>query len=321
MKLSIIIPVYNVESYIRKCIESVSCLPIDKSEYEIIVVNDGTADHSMDIVHEYDYLHLHIINQTNKGLSGARNTGLRNANGEWIYFLDSDDYIDAQLFIQLFKSACNKNNVDIIIGDYNYVTNNEQFKGKYTIRTKEDIVLSGEDFFVKYYSKVNSMVWRSIYRKSILLKNNLFFTEGVYHEDINWTPKCIAAANLVYYSPVPFYNYLIRDGSIVQSARNYKKINDLLVVYEDLLKHFSTHKRVVQECISYSVLSSLLVLNGQYCIYKDISLYKKYKKVLDVHCAQNVKTRFLYCLYSLLPDLFNEMLTIRYANKDTKNIF
>ena len=127
MRLSIVIPVYNVELYIRKCIESVLCLPFSKSDYEIIVVNDGTPDNSMDIVKEYEsYSNIHIISQENKGLGGARNTGLRSAKGEWVYFLDSDDSIDYHSFITLFQKACDDESVDIIIGDYDYVLNNER---------------------------------------------------------------------------------------------------------------------------------------------------------------------------------------------------
>ncbi len=322
MLLSIVIPVYNVETYIRKCLESIVHLPLEIGEYEIIVINDGTPDHSMDIVHEYDSLpYLHIVNQPNKGLSGARNTGLNKAKGEWVYFLDSDDYVSDQLFTELFLKASNRDDVDVIVGNYNYVINNEPFDGKYAINTKEDIVLSGSDFLVKYYSKVNSMVWRSFYRKSMLLDNVLFFTEGVYHEDINWTPKCIAAANKVYYAPIPFYYYLIREGSIVQSSRNNKKICDLLFVYGDLLKHFSTHKEEVQEFISYSTITSLFVLNGQYGIYKNKELYKRYIEVIGIQCARNIKTRVLYGIYRLIPGLFNKVLSLRYAAKDTKNVF
>ena len=91
-KFSIIIPVYNVENYIKKCLDSVFAQT--EKDYEVIVVNDGTKDNSMDIVKNYD---VKIVNQKNQGLSEARNTGLKNAKGEYILFLDSDDYIEKNL--------------------------------------------------------------------------------------------------------------------------------------------------------------------------------------------------------------------------------
>lgn len=321
MKLSIIIPVYNVEKYISKCLDSVIGIPVD-SDYEIIVVNDGTKDNSMIVVAEYERTpNLRVINQSNQGLGAARNTGLRYATGDWVYFLDSDDYINPTAFAELFNKAKDNESIDIITGDYCYVYRDSVEKGRYVINIKEDLILSGNDFLINHYHSVNTMVWRSIYRKTMLIDNSLFFTEGAYHEDVNWTPKCIAAAKKVYYSPVPFYYYLIREGSIVQSARNTKKINDLLYAYDDLLKHFSTHKKEIQEYISRSTLISLFVLNGQYGIYKDRNLYKRYKEVLNNQCAQSFKTRLLFGVYRLFPMMFNKVLSLRYAAKDTKNIF
>ena len=322
MRLSIVIPVYNVELYIRKCIESVLCLPFSKSDYEIIVVNDGTPDNSMDIVKEYEsYSNIHIISQENKGLGGARNTGLRSAKGEWVYFLDSDDSIDYHSFITLFQKACDDESVDIIIGDYDYVLNNERVRGKFTIETKDDIVLPGEVFLERYYSTVNTMVWRSIYRKKMLLDNNLYFIEGVYHEDVNWTPKCIIKANNIYYSPISFYYYLIREGSIIQSAKNTKKVNDLLVAYEDLLRYFSNCSKNAQRSISNSAITSLLVLNGQYAFYKDKDINARFLEVISTRCSRSLRIKIICGLYRLFPSFFNHLLSNKYGNKDTKAIF
>lgn len=322
MKLSIVIPVYNVELYIRKCIESVIELPLRTEDYEIIVVNDGTPDNSMDIVKEYETRpNIYIVSQENKGLGGARNTGLRNAKGEWVYFFDSDDYIDAVQFAGLFEKACDDETVDIITGDYYYVINNEKADGKYIINTDDDIVLPGEDFLVRYYSTVNTMVWRSIYRKSMLIENGLFFAEGIYHEDVNWTPKCIAKARRIYYSPVPFYNYLIREGSIIQSSKNAKKVNDLLFVYGDLLSYFSNHSKRVQNLISESAITSLWVLNGQYGFYKDKEVYRRFREVLSIPCSRSIKIKILSSTYRLFPNIINWLLSHKYGEKDTKAIF
>lgn len=314
MKLSIIIPVYNVEHFIRKCLESLIKIPLSVEDYEIIVVNDGTRDNSMGIVAEYqDRKNLHVITQENKGLSAARNTGLKNAIGEWVYFLDSDDYLDAQLFKKLFNTSCGDNGVDIISGDFVYVKEGTICKSKFSIETEEDICLSGASFFTKYYGKINTMVWRNIYRRSFLVENGYYFTEGVYHEDVNWTPKCLATARKIYYSPIPFYYYLIREGSIVQSARNQKKLNDLLFVNEDLLSSSLQFDKKVQKIISDFVLNNLLVLNGQYELFKDKESFDQLNAILSIPAAHSCRFRLLYSFFKVFPGIVNPILSKRYG--------
>ncbi len=322
MILSIIIPVYNVEHYIRKCLESIIEIPLSDEDYEIIVVNDGTKDNSMAIVSEFQSrTNFHIITQDNKGLSAARNTGLKNATGEWVYFLDSDDYLDARLFKKLFDSTCNNTGVDIITGDFVYVYDQTTNKSRFTIDTTQGICLPGAAFFTKYYSKINTMVWRNIYRRSFLLDNSFYFTEGVYHEDVNWTPKCIEAARMVYYIPIPFYFYVIREGSIVQSAKNQKKLNDLLFVNKDLLKSALKFEKKNQKIISDFVLANLLVINGQYGLYKDKDLFDEIKTILSIPTAHSFKFILSYFVWKTFPGVVNPLLSKRYGGAKQNKSF
>lgn len=322
MLLSIIIPVYNVEHFIRKCLDSVIDIPLTVEDYEIILVNDGTRDKSMEIVAEYkNRKNFHIITQENKGLSAARNTGLRNATGEWVYFLDSDDYINAQLFKKLFDTSCADSSVDMITGDFVYVKDETICKSKFAIDTEEDICLPGASIFTKYYGKINTMVWRSIYRRSFLVENGFYFTEGVYHEDVNWTPKCIEAARLVYYSPIPFYFYLIREGSIVQSAKNQKKLNDLLFVNKDLLASSLEFEKENQKIVSDFVLSNLLVLNGQYELYKDKELSDEINTILSIPTAHTFRYIVTCFIWKAFPVVVNHLLSKRYGGAKQNKSF
>lgn len=314
MLLSIIIPVYNVEKYIQKCLDSIVELPIPEDEYEIIVVNDGTQDNSMAIVNSFQKTrkNLHVITQTNKGLSAARNAGLKYATGEWVYFLDSDDYIDARSFKDLFMSSSKNPKVDVIIGNFWYVKDSTICKSRFMINTSHDIYLSGSDFFKKYYITVNTMVWRSIYRRKFLLDHNLYFIEGVYHEDVSWTPQCIASAKMVYYSPIPFYYYIIREGSIIQSARSQKKMNDLILVDKDLLTNSLKFDKEVQKIISFYVLKSLLALNGRYRIFRNQELFNEIKSILLIPAAHSIRYKIVYFLFKTFPWLTNRYLIIRF---------
>ena len=186
-KFSIIIPVYNVEKYIKKCLDSV--FTQTEKDYEVIVVNDGTKDNSMDIVKNYD---VKIVNQKNQGLSEARNTGLKNAKGEYILFLDSDDYIEKDLLKELNKSIKNKPDLvrfqirevfDAYKKDYNELS----FTNK-----------SGPEAFsiiCNYHFVENA--WAYLYKKSYLEENNFTFKKGTIHEDFGLVTLVIMTASHV----------------------------------------------------------------------------------------------------------------------------
>lgn len=173
-KFSIIIPVYNVEKYLKKCLDSV--FNQTYKDYEVIVVNDGTKDNSMDIVKDYD---VKVINQKNQGLSAARNAGVKKATGEYLIFLDSDDYWEKDLLKELSKSL--KNNPDLIRFQIN-----EVYEDGKTISYPEESFtnLSGPDAFkkiVKYHFVENA--WSYAINKKYYLQNKFEFKPGTIHED------------------------------------------------------------------------------------------------------------------------------------------
>lgn len=313
LELSIILPVYNVEPYIIRCLDSVINLTIPN--YEIIVVNDGTEDNSMDVVIEYAniYENISIVNQTNQGLGEARNVGLRNAKGKYVYFLDSDDYIDPSLFISLFNTR--QSDIDIIIGDYYIEQNNKICHGTYKIGSTSGIKMNGKDFFLRYYRRnINTMVWRSIYRKEFLISNNLFFTKRIFHEDINWTPKAILKANTIIYLPVSFYYYQIRSGSIINSNLSEKKFYDQLYAYNDLQSIACEYLKDIQKEISYLSVIGMLVIVGRF--WKIID-HKKIKTdlrtIMTFNCSHYIKVNLLRFLFLLFPSFVGKMMYLLYG--------
>lgn len=228
-KFSIIIPVYNVEQYIKKCLDSV--INQTYKNYEVIVVNDGTKDNSMDIVKNYD---VKIINQKNAGLSAARNTGVKHASGEYIVFLDSDDYIEKDLLDKLNKSS--KNKPDIIRYQIQEVKDNE------VINKYEEIGfdgLTGVEAFKKiaaYHFVENA--WCYAIKKEYYDKEKYEFKKGTIHEDFGLIPLVIIKAKKVNSIPFIGYNYVQREASIM-STKNYektkKKVTDFYNHYKYLI--------------------------------------------------------------------------------------
>lgn len=173
-KVSIIIPVYNVEKYIRQCLESV--INQTYKNIEIIVINDGTKDGSMKIVEEYlEDKRIKIINKNNGGLSSARNKGIEEATGEYIYFLDSDDWIEKDTIEVLVK---NSKDVDIIGANFFYFDEITKIKEKN--KDISDDIEKGE-YSLNHCTEI--MVWNKLYKYSFLKEKNLTFIEGIIHED------------------------------------------------------------------------------------------------------------------------------------------
>jgi glycosyltransferase involved in cell wall biosynthesis len=224
--LSVVIPIYNVERYLPRCIESVLNQKI--VNLEVILINDGSLDKSGEICNKYAELdsRVKVIHKQNGGLSSARNTGIENSKGKYIAFVDSDDYLSKDSLHILINEA-EKYNLDIICGNYMYT--NE----KKSTPTKErliDKVSTGEDYICKnIVNKTMSMAAPfNIYKKDLIINNSIYFKEGILHEDELWTPQVFLKANKVKAIDTYFYMYYIREGSITQSSNKTKNAIDLV---------------------------------------------------------------------------------------------
>lgn len=291
-KFSIIIPVYNVEKYLRKCLESV--FNQTYKNYEVIVVNDGTKDNSMDIAKDYP---VKVVNQKNQGLSVARNNGVEKATGEYILFLDSDDYIEKGLLKEINKSL--NNNPDIVrfqikeaFEDGKKIEYNEQsFTNK-----------SGQEAFqliTKYHFVENA--WCYAIKREYYFQNNFKFKENTFHEDFGLLPLVIIKAKKVNSIDYIGYNYLQRQGSIMNNkeyTKTKKKVEDMYVHYYYLLnetKKLGFDTSIFKSFISNSLIIKITELNDEdYKIYlKKLKNDKVFDNLLTDTLTRKIKKELL----------------------------
>ena len=240
MKLSIIIPIFKVEAYLRKCVESVLNQDLPSSEYEIILVNDGSPDGCPQICDEYAVAHknIKVIHRENGGLSAARNSGIEIANGEYIMFVDSDDYLEPNILGYLMRTMEEKQ-LDVLRYNYQNVRENGEifvpFKTGKPYFDYSDDVLDGEAFLNERLGYA-CYAWAFILRRDLIISNdqspmtngkcekdNILFTPDIYFEDTDWTPRMLLRAKRVSSTPLIVYNYLWREGSITLPDNPTKK--------------------------------------------------------------------------------------------------
>jgi len=215
--ISIIIPVYNVAHYVERCIESVNNQTFE-GVYETILVDDCGSDNSISIVQgmlsKADNERKTIIHhEKNRGLSAARNTGLKEARGEYVYFLDSDDLITPDCFENLWLLAHQYPNAEMIVGQYDEFKEGESF---YEARWKQVGGIYEGDVIGAYLDKrIPAIACNKLIKRDFLVKNNLFFEEGLIHEDYLWSFQCACLLKKVVVSDSVTYHYLQRSNSIM----------------------------------------------------------------------------------------------------------
>ena len=202
MKVSVIVPVYNTEKYLRKCLDSL--VNQDFSDYEIVIVNDGSTDSSESIINEYvsKYDFIKSFTKANGGLSSARNYGIDKASGNYLAFVDSDDYVESNYLKELYESIT-KDKSDIAVCEFSYVYSD----GK-VIRSYSN--LNYTDDSLKKYLLTPPMAPIRLFKKELFEK--IKFKEGIYYEDLELCPKLIKFAKKVSFVDLSLYNYLMRDS-------------------------------------------------------------------------------------------------------------
>ncbi|MBP3846437.1 glycosyltransferase [bacterium] len=219
-KVSVIIPVYNVEKYLRECLESVVNQTL--KDIEIICVNDGSTDNSLDILNEFSNKdnRVKIINKTNGGLSSARNAGMAAAQGEFIGFLDSDDYIDLNFYESLYNRA-KETNSDIVVCEYIYRFKDKSKRKKTFLKVDKNVVTSdAKEKFECLYLPLYCYVHNKIYKKASIKEN---FVEGLNFEDIYFTTNILSDNNKMTVAENVAYYYRDHPNSIVNDNSNLNK--------------------------------------------------------------------------------------------------
>ncbi len=276
MIISIIIPVYKVEKYITKTLISVCNQDIDN--YEIIIVNDGSPDNSLsacEIFAAESSRNIKIISQENGGLSKARNTGLFHAIGKYVWFIDSDDWIEENCLGRIVSLLTDGIDELVIGGDnvtdvyYKFLSNRNLFP-KYHLQT-----LSGIETWKKGIAQKSAAVF-AIYRRQFLLDNNLCFYEGIFHEDNEFCPKASYLSNATRYLSEVIYHVRQNPMSITRTL-NPKKAYDNILVAQRLSIFCKEYVNEDLKILFYQYVS-LLINNAFYEVAKsNVSEIKKFE--------------------------------------------
>lgn len=313
--LSVIVPVYNVERYIQECMNSLINQTIE--DIEIIVVNDGSKDRSIEIVREINDSRIRILNKINGGLSSARNFGLENANGKYITFVDSDDFIILKTAYKEMVELCERYNLDIVVGNVNrYYDENKIIPMNTANKIFNRNIVSSEEYFQYSVNKkrIFAPVWQSIYKKDLIIKNGLFFKEGILHEDELFSPQVIIKSNRIGLYNKNFYNYRQRQGSIMNSEDNRKKrvsdMNKVCCELNDICDNLQNDicKKSLQNYISFLLLS--VAYNNR------SKIDKSYKRMIKKN-SNRVDLKIKYLLLSINENIY---YTFEYISLNIKRI-
>lgn len=298
-KFSIIVPVYNVENYIRECLESIKNQTY--KDYEVIIVNDGTKDNSIEIAKEYPFK---IINQKNQGLSVARNTGVKHAKGEYILFLDADDYLEKDTLKEIEKVL--DNNPDIVRFQIKEVYEDGK---EINYPEKSFTAKNGEEAFeeiVKYHFIENA--WCYAINRKYYKHHKFEFCPGTIHEDFGLIPLVIINSNVANSISFIGYNYRQRQGSIMND-RNYdkvkKQVSDFYNHYKYLKKEVKKIKgntTIFKSYIANSLLKKICELNKE--DYKKYIKRVKKDKVAKDLLVDTIPRKIKKVIVSINPRLY-----------------
>lgn len=245
IKFSIIIPVYNISNYISECVNSV--LKQSFKDYEIILVNDGSIDDSFNICLNYSkkYKNVRLINQQNGGLSSARNAGINQAEGDYLLFLDGDDFWKDGEFLENLNCIIETNSPDTIIFSYSYYYSKDRIK-EYQFDLSE-ISSSSNNFSDNLYSLIDNGIWypsawNKCIRRNIVTINNISFPLNMTSEDVQWCFELSRYIKSYYVYNEPVYMYRQgREGSITHTIK-IKHLEDLFMNIDKILSESRNNK-------------------------------------------------------------------------------
>ncbi|MBO7127859.1 glycosyltransferase [bacterium] len=268
-KISIIIPIYNVERYLRECLDS--CINQTLEDIEIICVDDCSPDNSIKILEEYKQKDSRIKifrHEKNKNLGASRNTGLTNATGEYIWFVDSDDFIDNTKACQILYDAIKEFNVDMLcFSALKFVDTENKRRFIY-----DKYYHQGVQINKIYHPKIN---WKEIkfanlnvsacmYLTKTSVIQNFRFREGVWHEDTDFTPILLASVNSFSYIPYTAYFYRTNQASIMQTSMSQKRLEDYIAVAKSLDK-FVQDNKIKKQHFLYKHLNTMIFCATRAC--------------------------------------------------------
>lgn len=293
VKLSIIVPVYNVEKYLSQCIDSV--INQNFKDLELLLINDGSTDNSDKICDNYAKIdsRIKVIHKTNSGLSDARNTGIKESSGEYLIFIDSDDFLCDNCLEVVAEQLQSSKDIEILIMSYNNYY--EQIGITKTVDC--DLRLNEDDLkdrvsVIKNYICCSEMVWpapRYIVKKQFILDNSMEFKSGFLHEDVDWTTRLFLNVQSIKFSNHILFNYRMGRFDSIMSTKNGRHICDVIIIIDDILTYMrkincsGEIRKLILNKLSKSLFTTLRYYKycDKYMKKKVINMLKKYKYILS----------------------------------------
>jgi glycosyltransferase involved in cell wall biosynthesis len=249
IKISIIVPVYNTSRYLRQCLDSIICQTF--KSIEIICINDASSDNSLEILEEYSKKdnRIKVINlQQNRGLGAVRNIGLSVAQGEYIGFVDSDDWIETNMYEKLVEASLDRGNVDLVTSSKIYQNNKDN--RKIIDHISLQLSYSSKEEINRYVCKnLSAALWMNIIKRELFFNNALFFAEDLMHEDVPIAHALYCSASSIAIVDMPFYHYRVNMQSLTNAAKDNRF--DLLttcVMYLENMKRLGFYNLYRDEC-------------------------------------------------------------------------
>lgn len=314
-KVSIIVPVYNVEKYIKRCLQSL----VDQSleDIEIIVVNDGSKDKSEEIVKEFKkkYKNIVYVTKENGGLSSARNFGMIYAKGEYIAFLDSDDYVDKDMYKKMYEKAKETNSDYVECDFYWQYPDHRKHDVGYRYKNKKEM-----------FQSARVVAWNKLIKKELITNNNLKFPVGLFYEDVEFFYKLIPYINKFTFVEDPLIYYVQRESSIVnkpdyrtkqiftvlENVINYYKEKELYEEYKEEIEYTYTRillcsslKRMVR--IKDKLTKDLLIKETWQNLN---SKFPKWKQNKILKYDKSVKGKYMKSMNNVTFKIYTKILSI-----------
>lgn len=302
MKLSIVIPVYNTEKYLEKCLASCVSQKVEMTDYEIVVVDDGTKDNAMAIALRYqeDYPNIKIFSQENAGLSAARNMGLSHCSGDYVWFVDSDDYIEEGSLPLIFNEIGDNPDVICIQAKRSdEETARNSFSGN---------VQNGFDVLLHSFDDWDRCVPYFIFNRQFIDNHQLRFYVGIFHEDDEFTPRALVFAEKVSVIDRPLYFYWVKTENTITKTVNPKKSYDNIAVAESLSDFKEKNampdnvKQVFENHISLIINNTLDNINqSDKQTIREFNRFLRTKKYLfrSLQKSSKLKYKLEYVLFSV----------------------
>lgn len=352
IKFSIIVPVYNVELYLVECLESL-CFQT-YSNYEVICINDASTDNSYEILLEYQKKSekIQVISNTeNRGLSYSRNKGVEIASGEYILFVDSDDYISLDT-LRVLYTALDTQDIDIVIFNFDYQKGSLYDLEKIMENDKNDLslLISGQQYLIRNKNDLSMIAtaWTKLYKRTFLIEKNFLFYENLLYEDVLYSMQVLLEAKYVLKINTSLYYYRKRKNSITTTVKEYQ-LDSFVVVLSELLNLWKNSElEDGMDLVFYQYMNTMLLHIKRYMLYfpehkilsignadvqflfnliqatkgmeihryvslneENFNLIKKFKKIV-IYGAGNVATELIECFYKYNIDIFG----IAVSNKD-----